>query len=64
MTMSALEGAIIGHYIGKYIVNAIIEFFQIVFLAFKLIFLILKCGFYGFWLGTAFTLDRAFNAKM
>ena len=47
MTMSALEGAIIGHYIGKYIVNAIIEFFQIVFLAFKLIFIILKCGFYG-----------------
>ena len=47
MTMSALEGAIIGHYIGKYIVNAIIGFFQIVFLAFKLIFIILKCVFYG-----------------
>jgi hypothetical protein len=29
MTMSALEGAIIGHYIGKYIVNAIVGIFQI-----------------------------------
>lgn len=47
MTMSALEGAIIGHYIGIYIVNAIVGFFQIVFLAFKLIFIILKCVFYG-----------------
>ena len=46
MTMSALEGAIIGYYIGKYIVNTIIEFFKIVFLAFKLIFIILKCVFY------------------
>jgi hypothetical protein len=27
--MSALEGAIIGHYIGKYIVNAIVGIFQI-----------------------------------
>jgi len=45
--MSALEGAIIGHYIGKYIVNAIIGIFQIVFLIFKSIFLILKCVFYG-----------------
>jgi len=47
MTMSALEGAIIGHYIGKYIVNAIVGIFQFVFLIFKSIFLILKYGFYG-----------------
>jgi len=47
MIMSVLEGAIIGHYIGKYIVNAIVGIFQFVFLIFKFMFLILKCGFYG-----------------
>lgn len=45
--MSALEGAIIGHYIGKYIMNTIVGIFQFVFLIFKSIFLILKYSLYG-----------------
>jgi hypothetical protein len=45
--MFLLESTIIGHYIGKYIVNAIVGIFQFVFLIFKSVFLILKYCFCG-----------------